>query len=97
VIDHVESSVAKPTLTGETSDTETAARTKTGKKSNPDFKQVTAYVRRDLHENVTSILFNEAIGRKDNKRKEFSEPVDELLEQWLQRRQGSSGHDDAFG
>lgn len=61
-----------------------SGRTTTGKKSDPRYKQVTAYVRKDLHRNVTDALYDEARGRDDAKRKEFSELVDELLEQWWQ-------------
>ena len=67
---------------------ESTSRTTTGKKSDPRYKQVTAYVRKDLHRHVTDALYDEARGREDAKRKEFSELVDELLEQWLKNRSG---------
>lgn len=65
-------------------------RATNGKKSDPRYKQVTAYVRKDLHRNVTDALYDEARGR-DTKRKEFSELVDELLERWWQERNGRNG------
>ena len=57
-----------------------------GKKSNPNYRQVTAYIRKDLYRDVTDILYDEGRGR-DTKRKEFSELIDELLERWRQERQ----------
>lgn len=62
-----------------------------GKKSDPRYKQVTAYVRKDLHRHVTDALYDETRGREDAKRKEFSELVDELLAQWLKNRRGHNG------
>ncbi len=60
-------------------------RPATGKKSDPNYRQVTAYVRKDLYRDVTDTLYDESRGL-DTKRKEFSELVDELLEQWWQVR-----------
>ena len=60
-------------------------RPATGKKSNPNYRQVTAYVRKDLYRDVTDALYDESRGR-DTKRREFSELVDELLEHWWQIR-----------
>ncbi len=57
-----------------------------GKKSNPNYRQVTAYIRKDLYRDVTDMLYEEGRGQ-DTKRKEFSELVDELLERWRQERQ----------
>lgn len=62
-----------------------AGRPATGKKSDPNYRQVTAYVRKDLYREVTDALYDESRGQ-DMKRKEFSELVDELLEQWRQAR-----------
>ncbi len=45
-----------------------------GKRSHPDYMQVTAYVRKDTHEEVM---------RKIYKEQEFSELVEELLADWL--------------
>lgn len=61
-------------------------RPATGKKSDPNYRQVTAYVRKELYRNVTDTLYDESRGRDDTKRKEFSELVDELLEQWWRER-----------
>jgi hypothetical protein len=48
----------------------------TGKRSHPDFEQITAYIRKDTHHAVKIELLK-------NGRKEFSELVEELLHQWL--------------
>ena len=47
-----------------------------GKRSHPDFEQITAYIRKDTHHAVKIELLQ-------NGRKEFSELVEELLHQWL--------------
>jgi FMN phosphatase YigB (HAD superfamily) len=47
-----------------------------GKRSHPDFEQITAYIRRDTHRAVKIALLK-------NGRKEFSELVEDLLGQWL--------------
>lgn len=47
-----------------------------GKRSHPDFEQITAYIRKDTHHAVKVALLN-------NGRKEFSELVEVLLRQWL--------------
>ena len=47
-----------------------------GKRSHPDFEQITAYIRKDTHHAVKIELLQ-------NGRKEFSELVEELLGQWL--------------
>jgi hypothetical protein len=47
-----------------------------GKRSHPDFEQITAYIRKDTHHAVKIMLLQ-------NGRKEFSEHVEELLGQWL--------------
>ncbi len=56
-----------------------------GKKSNPNYRQVTAYVRRTLYREVSEALYDDSRGR-DTKPKEFSELVDELLEEWRDKR-----------
>lgn len=48
-----------------------------GKRSNPDYEQVTAYIRRDTHRAVKVALLQEGESR------EFSELVEELLTEWL--------------
>jgi hypothetical protein len=47
-----------------------------GKRSHPDFEQITAYIRKETHHAVKIALL------KDD-RKEFSELVEALLRQWL--------------
>ena len=47
-----------------------------GKRSHPDFEQITAYIRKVTHHEVKIALLK-------NGRKEFSELVEELLGQWL--------------
>jgi hypothetical protein len=55
-------------------------RPKTGKRSNPDYRQVSAWIRRDTYDRVTRRLLV-----KENRR-EFSELVQSLLQDWLKRR-----------
>ena len=50
-----------------------------GKRSHPDFEQITAYIRKDTHQAVKIALLQ-------NGKQEFSELVEELLCQWLQLR-----------
>lgn len=47
-----------------------------GKRSNPDYTQITAYIRKNTHEDVM---------RKIYKRQEFSELLEELLTEWLKK------------
>lgn len=51
-----------------------------GKRSNPDFEQVTAYVRKQTHQAVKIALLQEGQDQ------EFSELVEELLSDWLRSR-----------
>lgn len=51
-----------------------------GKRSHPDYEQVTAYIRKDTHRAAKIALLSEGEAR------EFSELVQELLEQWLKSR-----------
>lgn len=51
-----------------------------GKRSDPGYVQVTAYIPSDLHHNVKLELLQERKGR------EFSELVGELLTAWLESR-----------
>lgn len=60
-------------------------RPATGKKSDPNYRQVTAYVRKTLYREVSEALYDDSRGR-DTKPKEFSELVDELLEEWRNKR-----------
>lgn len=51
-----------------------------GKRSDPGFEQVTAYIGRETHRNVKIALLREGTGR------EFSELVEELLASWLSQQ-----------
>ena len=51
-----------------------------GKRSDPDFEQITAYVRKDTHQGTKIALLQEGRGR------EFSELVEDLLAKWLKAR-----------
>jgi hypothetical protein len=55
-------------------------RPRTGKRSDPDYRQVSAWIRRDTYDRVTRRLFT-----RENRR-EFSELVQSLLQDWLKRR-----------
>jgi len=48
-----------------------------GKRTDPDFAQVTAYIRKQTHQAVKLRLLQEGQGR------EFSELVEELLADWV--------------
>lgn len=52
----------------------------TGKRSDPDYEQTTAYIRKDTHRHVKIALLEEGEGR------EYSELVEELLSKWLKSR-----------
>jgi hypothetical protein len=53
------------------------------KRSDPDYEQVTAYIKRNTHTTVKiELLKNSQNGEK----REFSELVQDLLEQWLSSR-----------
>lgn len=52
-------------------------RLKAAKHRNPDFRQVTAYLRRDTYADVRARLFTEE--------REFSDLVQNLLVEWLKR------------
>jgi hypothetical protein len=51
------------------------------KRSDPDFLQVTAYIRKETHRKTKIRLLEEGQGR------EFSELVEVMLEEWLDRKQ----------
>lgn len=51
-----------------------------GKRSHPDYEQVTAYIRKDTHRAAKIALLSKGEER------EFSELIQELLEQWLKLR-----------
>ena len=50
-----------------------------GKRSDPDFEQVTAYIRKETRQTVKIELLK-------NGRQEFSQLIEELLQQWLKAR-----------
>lgn len=52
----------------------------TGKRSDPDYEQTTAYIRKDTHRSVKIALLEDGEGR------EYSELVEELLSKWLKAR-----------
>ena len=51
-----------------------------GKRSDPDFEQITAYIRKQTHQGVKIALLQEGSGQ------EFSELVEDLLARWLKAR-----------
>lgn len=54
------------------------------KRSDPEFQQVTAYIRKGTYAAVRTSLFIE------EERKEFSELVEDLLAKWLRERADAS-------
>lgn len=54
-------------------------RPRTGKRSDPAFRQVSAWIRKDTYDEVTKRLFLE------ENRREFSELVQDLLKGWLSK------------
>ena len=59
---------------------QTVARRAAGKRNNPAYRQLTAYVKTETHQGVKLALLSDGEGR------EISELVDELLEGWLKAR-----------
>lgn len=53
----------------------TAAALKTGKRSDPSYRQISTYVRSDLYKQVRKRLTDEE--------RDFAELLDELLEKWI--------------
>ncbi len=84
------SAVAAPAPSPEPQSPQPTGRAANGKKKDPRYRQVTAYVRKEIHGKVIDALNDEVRGR-DAKRKEFSELVDELLERWWQEWQERQG------
>jgi hypothetical protein len=63
----------------------TAKQPKTkGKRSDPDYEQVSAYIRKDTYKNVKIALL------QGEDSKNFSDLVEELLEQWLTSQERNS-------
>ncbi len=50
-----------------------------GKRSNPEYEQVTSYVRRETYQAVQVALI------QSGKKRQYSELVQELLEKWLEK------------
>ncbi|MUG92750.1 hypothetical protein F7734_09930 [Scytonema sp. UIC 10036] len=50
-----------------------------GKRSHPDFEQVSAYIRKDTHKKVKMKLLS------DGNNKDFSDLVEQLLSDWVQQ------------
>ena len=69
----------KKTTKTPATDSPKLGRPETGKRSNPDYRQVSAWVRKDTYWHVRDRLWKED-------RREFSELVQRLLEDWLQKR-----------
>ena len=51
-----------------------------GKRSNPDYEQVSAYIRKETYKGVKIALLQQSEG------KDFSDLVEELLAEWLKSR-----------
>jgi len=73
-------SVAKQPLSVVESPPEPKRGRPKGKRSDPDYEQVTAYIRKDTHASIKIALLQE--GQK----REFSHLVQELLDEWLKSR-----------
>ena len=58
-------------------------RPRNGKRSNPDYKQISALVRKDTHRNVMRALLDEPTDR------DVSDLLQALLEDWLSGREGA--------
>lgn len=57
------------------------AKKKRGKRNDPDYTQVTAYIKKDTHQQVKIALLQEGTDR------EFSELVEDLLLEYLRTQQ----------
>lgn len=71
--------VNQPQLVKEAEQSPKRGRPK-GKRSHPDYEQVTAYIKKDTYQEIKISLLRE--GQK----REFSELIQELLEDWLKSR-----------
>ena len=56
---------------------------KLGKRSDPNFKQAPAYIKESTHQRVKIALLQQ------KKYKDFSELVEDLLSQWLEKKESS--------
>ena len=52
-------------------------RPRNGKRSNPDYKQISALIRKDTHRSVVRILLD------DGESRDVSDLLQELLQRWL--------------
>lgn len=76
-----ETTAPAPLTRGTTAPAEPRKRGRpSGKRSNPEFEQVTAYIRGDTYQKVRIVLLEEG------KKREFSELVEELLAHWVKHR-----------
>ena len=55
-------------------------RPRNGKRSNPDYKQISALIRKDTHRSVVRILLD------DGESRDVSDLLQELLQSWLSSR-----------
>lgn len=53
------------------------------KRAHPDYKQITAYVRRKTHAKAVSKLAEENAEKPKGQDRDFSELVEDLLAKWL--------------
>jgi hypothetical protein len=56
-----------------------------GKRSNPDYEQVSHYIRADTHKEVKKLLLDEK-PRPDKSRRDMSDLIEELLSEWVSNR-----------
>jgi hypothetical protein len=74
-------STTEPTQTVETTKASNRGRGRPpGKRTNPDYQQVTIYIPRALHDQAKIALIQEG-------RKEFSELIGDLLASWIREHQ----------
>jgi hypothetical protein len=55
-----------------------------GKRSNPSYEQVTAYIKKETHQQIKIELI------KENNIQDFSELVEELLNEWLRTQKAKN-------
>ena len=73
------SSLPTQTTTEPQTDTPKRGRPK-GKRSHPDYEQVTAYIKKETHTAVKIELL------KEGQKRQFSELIQELLDDWVESR-----------
>lgn len=61
-------------------------RPRTGKRSNPDYRNTTVYIDKNLHADIDEWLRRQR--REGESDKDFSDLVQELLEQWAKKNLG---------